>query len=40
MYARFAGTGCGAYTHVLQAHDGPDVIRLENVHAYVGKMRA
>jgi hypothetical protein len=38
--ACLAGIDSGAYPHVLQAHDGPDVMRHRNMRTCVGNRRA
>jgi hypothetical protein len=39
MSAHFTGIECGARTHVLQAHDNPDVNLFGDMRACIGNMR-
>jgi hypothetical protein len=40
MYARLTGINYTVCMHILQAHDDPDLRRLENVRTCVVSMRA
>jgi hypothetical protein len=40
LSTHLAGIKCAGCTHVLYAHDGPNVMRLENIRACIGNMRA
>jgi hypothetical protein len=39
LSTHLAGIKCATWLHALQAHDGSDIRRLENIRACVGNMR-